>query len=816
MSFKKFLTALCLTVLATASAEAAGRSRGAEAAPPQLYALEKAVPPRAGRLFLPDAAEEFLLRVDPATVAANPPVLTLDLPGHAPLEAVRTRFVEYGPDWKSWIGTLRTVGDRGKGQGYIHLGYHGDQLTALIDFEGEHYRIAGGRGESHRLLRLSGELSPLSCGLGMDLPADAVETGYDVEGLSKADEPIALQTAALGATRIDVLVVYPREFFTSANASAEASLPTFVQDSISLANDAFTNSGIDAHYNLVGVVPLVGSQPSNGVFSALRWLDPRTSTQPTLLPPQEIRDLRDAFGADIVTLYIPFGWNADNICGAANLPMRSTSTGTPRFYRGDTIVSGTAMGDRAFSVNRYNCGLQDYTLGHEIAHNYGMHHNDVSHTDTRWLYPYGRGKVLDFADGSKKATVMACHCTGCACLPRTDPNWCAVGSSAVCNRIPYFSDPTRTYNGVVLGSSDPADPRDNARVGREQVGAYSNLRAQVTNTPPNASFTVSCTGRSCSFNASGSTDNLAIPVDNYWWDFGDGSAIARTARNVTYTYATAGSKRVHLVVKDSGGKTDVVWGTASPTSVLEGNHDSSNCRAVEGWAWDGTPSGADAISVDIYRDSTKVATVVSNLYRQDLALAGKGDGFHAFNYTPNSSWFDGQWHTATVKYAGKTTSLPWTGHPIICGARIFSDGDTPAQFISTEGQVYTVAMQFSSNRNGYISELGFYRAAGETGTNTLRLYSDGGGTPLASVTTSCSSSGWCWGSISPVAITAGTRYRVTVNTNTYQSKTGCGIGSGITNDPLTAHNGYWIAGTAFPTGQGACNSNFFLDVKFQM
>jgi hypothetical protein len=66
-----------------------------------------------------------------------------------------------------------------------------------------------------------------------------------------------------------------------------------------------------------------------------------------------------------------------------------------------------------------------------------------------------------------------------------------------------------------------------------------------------------------------------------------------------------------------------------------------------------------------------------------------------------------------------------------------------------------------------------------------------------------------------VNITAGTRYRVTVNTNVYQSKTGCGIGSGITNQVLTAHSGYWIAGSGvFPTN-GSC-SNFYVDVKFDM
>ena len=40
----------------------------------------------------------------------HPAPQTDDLPL---LEAVRTRFVDSGPDWKSWIGTLRTAGAAG-------------------------------------------------------------------------------------------------------------------------------------------------------------------------------------------------------------------------------------------------------------------------------------------------------------------------------------------------------------------------------------------------------------------------------------------------------------------------------------------------------------------------------------------------------------------------------------------------------------------------------------------------------------------------------------------------------------------------------
>ncbi|MFL6293952.1 MAG: hypothetical protein ACJ759_23905, partial [Thermoanaerobaculia bacterium] len=163
---KTLFTAVLLSVLSAASAHAARPA--AQGVPPHLFTLDKTAQPAsaASRALLPDAAEEFLIQADPAAVDANPDTFTIDLPDTPLLEAVRTRFVVYGPDWKSWIGTLRYAGSKGKGTGYVHLGYHGDQLTALLQFEGQNYRILGGGGaESHRLARISEDKSPRPCGL---------------------------------------------------------------------------------------------------------------------------------------------------------------------------------------------------------------------------------------------------------------------------------------------------------------------------------------------------------------------------------------------------------------------------------------------------------------------------------------------------------------------------------------------------------------------------------------------------------------------------------------------------------------------------
>lgn len=251
----------------------------------------------------------------------------------------------------------------------------------------------------------------------------------------------------------------------------------------------------------------------------------------------------------------------------------------------------------------------------------------------------------------------------------------------------------------------------------------------------------------------------------------------------------------------------------------EGYLETANCRSISGWAWNANRPNQPMYV--LLKDGSQTDDVLlANIYRADLQAAGKGNGQHAFSITPGYN--DGQWHTIHTQFSGNGNELTWSPVDIICGVSMFP-GMFPDAVNDTGGVVYTVGTQFSSTHTGYITDLSFFKGKGETGSNTIRLYTDTG-TQLASVTipsTSCNTSPgsvwpgqWCSGAITPVLIQAGTRYRVTVNTNTKQAKTDCGIGGGITNGPLTAHQGFWIAGTAFPT-TSSC-SNFFVDVQFDI
>lgn len=71
-------------------------------------------------------------------------------------------------------------------------------------------------------------------------------------------------------------------------------------------------------------------------------------------------------------------------------------------------------------------------------------------------------------------------------------------------------------------------------------------------TVPVASFTSNCNGRTCTFDASRSTDNA--PLAGYGWNFGDGTT--GTGAQVTKTFGSDGTFTVVLTVTDSIAQTD--------------------------------------------------------------------------------------------------------------------------------------------------------------------------------------------------------------------------------------------------------------------
>jgi len=252
----------------------------------------------------------------------------------------------------------------------------------------------------------------------------------------------------------------------------------------------------------------------------------------------------------------------------------------------------------------------------------------------------------------------------------------------------------------------------------------------------------------------------------------------------------------------------------------DGYLDAVNGGQVWGWAWDrNMPS--TPISVDIYEADTFVARVEANQFRQDLLNAGKGNGYHGFFYNiPPAMWKDGNVHQINVRFANSSSNLPTnnlgSSPRSIAVASMFP---VPAGSITSGsggGQTWEQAIQFSSSLSGKITHLRYYKAPGETGSHIGRLWSDTGTLLTQVMFQNETASGWQTQALpTPYHITAGVRYRVSYNVNTFGTKIPGAFGPAITNGPLTAWTGVYTtpAGTFPNTGSV---SNFLADVIFEM
>lgn len=370
--------------------------------------------------------DEVEVSLDQRAIDGNPKTLGLQLPDGRSLVASRARFV-VETDYVAWIGE---VSEADGPSSYIHLVDHGDQVTGILNIGSEQYQLVAAE-FGHRLVRVDapegkvclhhdatwedpgahdpGPIDPGSHSqdhihgpVGGDLIAPMSEL------LSQASEVAGADKAT---TILDVLAVYPNVFA----GSSETAMLNFVQTSVSIANDILVRSNINAQYRLVKTAKLTGAQPpATGIVDGWDWINDE---------PQEIANLRDEYSADFVALFVPLSYNNDpfNACAIANLPQADGSIRDGELYG----ITGP-FGDRAFTVHRSGCGLNDLTFAHELGHNYGMRHdNEV--TTSNHLFPNGRGYVVpgprpwrDNANGSIQTNVAGHFAAGYHFTPQVD------------------------------------------------------------------------------------------------------------------------------------------------------------------------------------------------------------------------------------------------------------------------------------------------------------------------------------------------------------------------------------------------------------
>jgi hypothetical protein len=176
------------------------------------------------------------------------------------------------------------------------------------------------------------------------------------------------------------------------------------------------------------------------------------------------------------------------------------------------------------------------------------------------------------------------------------------------------------------------------------------------------------------------------------------------------------------------------------------------------------------------------------------------------------------WRVDAVGACGTSPGITWLFTTIGQRWTIFTTQVPQTTADAAPG--WEVATRFTPSRAGRVVGFRFWKAAGESGTHTARLWSDTGSPLGQAVFQAEGASGWQTVMLADVmlpdiTLSAGTAYRVSVNTNVKQVKTGGGLlGGPIVNGSLTADNAYY----GQPTGvmpNTASSSTFFVDVIFE-
>ena len=261
-----------------------------------------------------------------------------------------------------------------------------------------------------------------------------------------------------------------------------------------------------------------------------------------------------------------------------------------------------AAGNSTFNCETSSCYPAEYANANVIAvasitstgaissfSNYGSTTIDIGAPGSGvWSTVPGSGGTSSYA--SYNGTSMATpHVSGAAALYKAlNPTATAAQVKAA---LMNSATPTASLAGITVSG------------GRLNVAGFTSGGGGGGNQAPTASFTSSCSGLTCSFNGSGSTDTDGT-IASYAWSFGNGAS--GSGATTSQSYATGGTYTVTLTVTDNAGatgtRTQQVTVTApattpSITSVTGSTARNGNKSALVRWT--GT-----AASYDIYRNGT--------------------------------------------------------------------------------------------------------------------------------------------------------------------------------------------------------------------
>lgn len=214
---------------------------------------------------------------------------------------------------------------------------------------------------------------------------------------------------------VDVLVVYTPAAETGAGGLA--AIHSRIVQSIADANQALANSQINVTLRLVHSEGITYTESGTLATDLARLQNSADGFV------DSVAALRDTYGADLVSLFV----NSGDTAGLG-------------YVMTDPLATNNA--DFGFSVVQQQfAAAPNYTFAHEVGHNFGANH-DRANATSAGAYPYSYGYRFS-VNGQTYHDIMA-----------FDPG----------TRIPYYSNPNITYQGVAIGVADDLpNAADNAR-----------------------------------------------------------------------------------------------------------------------------------------------------------------------------------------------------------------------------------------------------------------------------------------------------------------------------------------------------------------
>jgi hypothetical protein len=349
-----------------------------------------------------------IVRAHPEALRTGEPV-QVGLPGGAEALLAVDRVETRAADDLSWIGS----GLAGATGSFV---VRKGEITGTIRAADGLYRIRPLGDGLHALLRVDERAFPQDHPDGyesLDLHGHAEDAGTHAQRSG---------AASLAAPTVGVVVAYTPS--ARAEAGGSAAIEALAQLAIDETNTAYANSGVLVRLALVHVYET--TQDDQASYSAS--LTALQNTSDGIF--DEVHALRSTHGGDLAVLLT----KTSGSCGVG-------------------YVNASAA--YAFSLSAWDCATGNYTVGHEIGHNFGLLHNTEEDPS---LAPFAYGHGLLSVAGDWR-TVMAYNNVAC--------------SGGFCPRLQRFSTPAISLGGIPTGDEEL---RNAARVLDRRANTVASFR----------------------------------------------------------------------------------------------------------------------------------------------------------------------------------------------------------------------------------------------------------------------------------------------------------------------------------------------------